>query len=279
MIWRRLHLDQRGTAMTEFVITLPAFIVIFGGIVGLHKLQDSATRAHPMAYRAMWEQAYAVANTEADDPEWADPGAFEYDRQIFRETEDRPLFGYDQAKGMRLHDYGTLGEALNGEDFEQASQWRFQLEGARDDTCTHCAYDAVHKQDGAEYNQAGFAYFATWDAGAFPMPIPTDVAPEIAGMKAVVGAGPMNSVLAYGAGTRYGIVVASATTVSEWRGIVKVTSPQYQVTAPSRTMEDDAEGRHTVATVRVMLEKEKAAMSDIPGFEVERGFTYRHTDL
>lgn len=57
-----LHHDSRGTALTEFVITLPIFIMVFVAISHLWKLEQMSTRTRMRAATTMWDQAMSVAN-------------------------------------------------------------------------------------------------------------------------------------------------------------------------------------------------------------------------
>lgn len=55
--------NEDGVAMTEFVITLPVFILIFTGIVNLHKLEWNNNRVKYLAATEMWDNAMAIHDT------------------------------------------------------------------------------------------------------------------------------------------------------------------------------------------------------------------------
>ena len=57
---RRLLTDERGTALTEFLITLPIFIIMFGGIIQLGLANERSIRVWVRAYRNTFTQAYLV---------------------------------------------------------------------------------------------------------------------------------------------------------------------------------------------------------------------------
>jgi hypothetical protein len=61
-ILRRLHRDQRGTTLTEFVIILPVFIMVFAGILQLRKVGNVAVDHQVRANEKLW-----VATFEAED--------------------------------------------------------------------------------------------------------------------------------------------------------------------------------------------------------------------
>lgn len=52
-----LHMDERGTALTEFVATLPVFIIIFGGLMHLGALEREAFRVKARASDALWARS------------------------------------------------------------------------------------------------------------------------------------------------------------------------------------------------------------------------------
>ncbi len=51
----RFHRSERGTAITEFVITLPVFIISFIGILQLYKIEDLSVGAKAAAYAGALE--------------------------------------------------------------------------------------------------------------------------------------------------------------------------------------------------------------------------------
>ena len=55
-ILRRLR-EQRGSAMTEFVIGLPVFIIIFAGMGSLYKINNEAIRAKAEVNAILWQDA------------------------------------------------------------------------------------------------------------------------------------------------------------------------------------------------------------------------------
>lgn len=58
--------DQRGTSLTEFVITLPVFIIIFAGVGSLTRMEKESVRTKLAAVRATWNEAIPVHNTKND---------------------------------------------------------------------------------------------------------------------------------------------------------------------------------------------------------------------
>ncbi|AWV91241.1 TadE/TadG family type IV pilus assembly protein [Bradymonas sediminis] len=54
--------NDRGTALTEFVIMLPVFILIWVGMINLFKLENGGMRAKIKASSQTWEKAMTVAH-------------------------------------------------------------------------------------------------------------------------------------------------------------------------------------------------------------------------
>lgn len=57
----RLHRDEHGTTLTEFVSVLPIFILIFGGMLHLSALEREGFRTKAKAAKATWEASMDVA--------------------------------------------------------------------------------------------------------------------------------------------------------------------------------------------------------------------------
>src|SRR5690554_5578457 len=51
---RQLRNEEDGTALTEFVIILPIFLVAFGGILSLYDAHETALRTHALASAELW---------------------------------------------------------------------------------------------------------------------------------------------------------------------------------------------------------------------------------
>jgi len=60
---RRFNSNESGAVLTEFVITLPIFVMIFVGIVNLHKLEWNNNRVKYLAATEMWDEAMAIHDT------------------------------------------------------------------------------------------------------------------------------------------------------------------------------------------------------------------------
>lgn len=61
---RRFHKNERGTTMTEFLITLPIFILIFIGMVRLGQFQLESSKIWAIAYQDTWSKALPISEQQ-----------------------------------------------------------------------------------------------------------------------------------------------------------------------------------------------------------------------
>jgi hypothetical protein len=59
----RFLADERGTSLTEFVLTLPVFLIIFSGVLQLSRLLHEGVRVKARASKSMWEKALDIHNS------------------------------------------------------------------------------------------------------------------------------------------------------------------------------------------------------------------------
>lgn len=57
---KNLHHSSRGTALTEFAISLPVFLIFLSGILTLFDLQQQALFTHQESISEFWEDAYST---------------------------------------------------------------------------------------------------------------------------------------------------------------------------------------------------------------------------
>jgi Flp pilus assembly pilin Flp len=62
-LWGRFNKDEEGTALTEFVLVLPVFIVIFIGMGDMYKMQNASVSIQINATKRMWTEAIPVQKT------------------------------------------------------------------------------------------------------------------------------------------------------------------------------------------------------------------------
>lgn len=65
-LFARLRVEEDGSSLTEFVMFLPIFIVVFAGIVNLGKLGYSTTQTQVMAQRDLWAKVIPVTHSISD---------------------------------------------------------------------------------------------------------------------------------------------------------------------------------------------------------------------
>ena len=277
--WRRFD-DERGAVMTEFVILLPVFVMLFVGIVHLNRLQRAVNEAHIEANVQMWAGATDVTLSRPDS-EWGNPMKVE---QVAPEPDSgcpaeryHECAGFDWNKYKRLNDYGTFGEALSSANFEEVQQWLDREENREEFLDENGEvdlrfYDTVYNADSV---WGEYAIEATWDrahldgdweipAGNPPGAFAAFEKARLDGSKLVGG---KLSAFAYGAGTRYGLVIANETTEESSIWGVREFEVEYQTLAPPRPMEMDDEEMFTVGTPKLLMTD--SGFDLIPGFEYD----------
>lgn len=270
--------------MTEFVIVLPVFIMIFVGIVQLHRMQKAVNRAHIMANKAMWEQAKKVRESSPAS-KWGDPGqvaevAPEPDPDGDCKAERyHECAGFDWNKYKRLVDYGTFGEALSGARFEEITEWldihenntNYDEDGPVDLRMYHEIYDTSDVW-------GSYAVTATWDRAHSRREFEIPHGKERGALDAFNNAtlskpqttnlvGGKKSAFAYAAGTRYGLVLGNAVETASTSVRDFDYEVEYQTLAPPRPMEKDEEAMFTVGTGRLLMTD--SGFDKIPGFEYD----------
>ncbi|AWV90709.1 TadE/TadG family type IV pilus assembly protein [Bradymonas sediminis] len=115
---RRFLADEGGATLTEFIITLPIFILIFAGIANLSRLNTAVVRTSGVAYATMWDNAlevqkdtagihtsvgHAGSAIKANMTTYRDKQEEDYVHQVVRRETN--------AQGSGLASKGTLGES------------------------------------------------------------------------------------------------------------------------------------------------------------------------
>ncbi len=65
-IRRELHRDEEGVAMTEFVIFMPAWVVVLIGVFALGRLGLDTTRVKMTAQKQMWDEVIPLTDSDLD---------------------------------------------------------------------------------------------------------------------------------------------------------------------------------------------------------------------
>lgn len=64
----RFHQNQSGSALTEFVVGLPIFIILFHGIINLYDVNNRAMHTMAEAERDVWQQSLQIQTDRFADP-------------------------------------------------------------------------------------------------------------------------------------------------------------------------------------------------------------------
>lgn len=104
--------DESGATLTEFVIVLPVFILIFAGIMKVTLLQSSTVQLKMAATEELWERASEVQRgTRAPDDHTQPGAAGPASRNIVNRSQVENDFSDDADRSMAV---GTLQNGLTG---------------------------------------------------------------------------------------------------------------------------------------------------------------------
>lgn len=61
MIFERFHKDEKGSALTEFTIGLPIFLIIFSGLISIYQLSEASLISQLTANQKLWENTQDIS--------------------------------------------------------------------------------------------------------------------------------------------------------------------------------------------------------------------------
>ncbi len=187
-----LHRAEQGTAMTEFVMTLPVFLMLFTGIVALAKLVRGGVEVKIEAATDTWASAQSVFNE-----------TFDYDNQFPQIAAVDAMGNIDMGGGSgtgldmaptaaQMKNVGLLSGATNGEADRSQFIMNFQSSVDAPSTVPGDGIGSDYPADIAD------------DSDIFSsLPMPTGPFAAFAGATAVSYFGPFQT---WAAGIRYGMV-------------------------------------------------------------------------
>lgn len=192
--WQRLHRDERGTALTEFIIVLPIFVLIFAGVGHLTRLNKTAIRLGATSYSKMWVEAKKVQTDDPSDHRTPASAAG------LIQAHSAQYRGLQEETGMQQivkHETGSHANGLTqsghmGESFERVRSARQNIEIA------HIDADVTSQLNGVT-GESAYAQKLFDDSGSASTYYP--------GGSSSVSSHGLRPVLA--AGIRYGTVVGS----------------------------------------------------------------------
>lgn len=247
----RFREDERGAALTEFIIILPVFLIIFSGILKLSKLQSATVQAKIATTGQLWAQANAVQRDQGipglSTVAHMTPGAAASKANGILGSRQRGYLNYsdqlDDTKFAGLNINGTAGEsgrALSrsigpGQSIESQTNLQGRIEE-----------DMNNVVDGP----TGFTGDLVND-GQSPsgMTSGPSLLSKLSSVASASGARP-----AIGAGIRYGLVSASFGPQAIPLKVTTVTiSTGYDTLVAPVPMSTDSASFNTVGTVRLSL--------------------------
>jgi hypothetical protein len=209
--------NQEGTSMTEFLIILPIYILIFVGINNLSKLESESVIVKLNASKQMWNGVLGLTNIVQLDPSHAQPmlaGAAVTANVSAHPSGFTTVDIAEGAMSVGLMQNGSWGE----------SQRRAQVSGAAGLSLptTHDSPESLGMDDAAR----DLAYDRTAN------PLPAGEGALSVWIPAMIASIPVPRA-ASGAGSRYGIVVRDASvTVTISTGQSFEMSAGYEVLVP-----------------------------------------------
>lgn len=108
-----LDRDEQATTLTEFIIILPAFILIFAASLQLSKLHHLSVEAQISATRTMWEGALDVTQDATPSSTHLNVGNAASDAQnkLSNRTKFKPVHAFNNTRWNALQNQGTMGES------------------------------------------------------------------------------------------------------------------------------------------------------------------------
>mgnify|MGYP000392062111 CR=1 FL=1 len=112
---RTLHLDEDGTTITEFVVVLPVFVLIFSATLALSKMQHIGIETQIRASSQMWDNALAVQTGDFQTPDetytTASAGAVLAGNNLSTQTANADALNFMQQRWQATGTGGHMGEA------------------------------------------------------------------------------------------------------------------------------------------------------------------------
>lgn len=122
--------DDSGATMTEFVITLPIFVMIFAGVGHLSQLNRAVVRTGGLAYSEMWDQAIEAQKDEkvgVHNSARNSGSAVKENMRVYQgKQSDQGLEQAVEAEANRLGD-GLSGDGTLGESNARVRQTRTKV--------------------------------------------------------------------------------------------------------------------------------------------------------
>lgn len=110
---RRLGRDEGGTTLTEFVIILPVFILIFAAMLRLSRIHHSSVEVQITATRQMWNEALQVERSDSVNSSFASSSEAVNDAldKLDERDEPTPVDGLVTQRWNALENQGHFGES------------------------------------------------------------------------------------------------------------------------------------------------------------------------
>ncbi len=111
----RLHRDEQGATITEFVIVLPVFVLIFSFTLALSRMQHTGIQVQIEASKAMWTEAIEIQTDTDPMPDTtytsAQAGGQNAEIKLGTRTQPSPVQALMTQRWQQAQADGHMGEA------------------------------------------------------------------------------------------------------------------------------------------------------------------------
>jgi len=240
---RRFQRDERGSAMTEFVMFMPIWVTLFAGIFALGKAGIYTTRTPIKAQKQLWTNVINAGDTPHMVPNaaaLAAPGTLAASRT--RQSNNAVANGFEAVTWSgALGLGGTIGESY---------QRTVILGAISNDIDPEMSFENIVPSERIYPTNA-------LDDGTFPLPSMSmdSIGSVIASFVNASGA-----ILAVGAGARYGVVGGEVTgeQIRLARGFTITSNARYDILVAPKAMDSTGEAENVPYTMaRLMAESDE----------------------
>ena len=256
---QKLGRGQGGSALTEFTMFLPVWLLLFIGIVNLGKLGWATTNTQIQAQLALWDQAVQMTSAEAElevhmSPKTAGPDAG------IKSAKGRPVYSGTNSMANNFDAVTWAGAITLGGHWGESYQRTIALDavGITEDLEVHERPDSLYSDGVNDYPMRSLNDTIEPEVGG------DGVAAVIASLIQLSGAQH-----AVGAGARYGVIMSeqldNTIELSAWQDVT--ANARYDLLVPPAAMTGFNADRVPFALLRLLAEADEnySVMLDFGG--------------
>jgi hypothetical protein len=244
--------------MTEFIVTLPIFLIIFSGILKLSKIQSTTVQLKVASLQEMWNDSVDVQegdryrSSEGPARWYHSPDAGRPSRRIVQNRDrSRGTLSFSDAMDERrfraLQSHGTAGEIEAMLEAQPAGDAVLDSTNLNDGDVRTRLTDTISSMNRWEASDGVF----NDERRDIEFGNQHELESAFAGTRSRTGS---PSTMAFGAGVRYGLIRARHDEMLRIAGMSLDLSTGYETLAPPVPMASESRARQTVGTARRSLE-------------------------